>query len=333
MTMPMAMASRTSRANPEDPRLPCPVCEQPVHPVAGRCKHCKTDLVKLREQRGQRAARLDPAQLGAAARPVAPASPFAPAQPVAPPAATNGHRHPLPPGAALGDGSSGAHPPVYAPVPVPAPVGHGTAVAEGTDWARRWPVLALIVAAVAIAISAYLLLFGGDDDPGVTRAPGSTPAPHRMETMPALPMPGTPPPPPPPAAAVPDLDDDLAGGVIGGTLPDDPWAPPPRPGPRGAPSAEDFWPQMSKALCQKLTRCGASLQGGIDLCSALDDPTITDMQREMVRNGRCTYDQARAARCLEAIDRIQCDGDDVDAMDLLSTFGAIPDCVRALDCS
>jgi anti-sigma factor RsiW len=25
-------------------RIPCPACGGPIHPVAGRCKHCKTDL-------------------------------------------------------------------------------------------------------------------------------------------------------------------------------------------------------------------------------------------------------------------------------------------------
>lgn len=29
-------------------RIPCPQCGGPIHPVAGRCKHCKTDLAALR---------------------------------------------------------------------------------------------------------------------------------------------------------------------------------------------------------------------------------------------------------------------------------------------
>ena len=29
-------------------RVPCPVCRGPIHPVAGRCKHCRADLHALR---------------------------------------------------------------------------------------------------------------------------------------------------------------------------------------------------------------------------------------------------------------------------------------------
>ena len=43
--------------------VPCPVCRGPVHPIAGRCKHCKTDLNKVREHQAQamRAAERAPA--------------------------------------------------------------------------------------------------------------------------------------------------------------------------------------------------------------------------------------------------------------------------------
>lgn len=34
-------------------RIPCPICRGPIHPVAGRCKHCKTDLVAVREGKPQ----------------------------------------------------------------------------------------------------------------------------------------------------------------------------------------------------------------------------------------------------------------------------------------
>ena len=94
--MHMAMADRSSRMNPMDARIPCPVCGQEIHPVAGRCKHCKTDLVKLRV----RAPRIDPGVIGvAAAAPPPQSAPFAPLAPVPAPAPmmvdlpTNGHDH------------------------------------------------------------------------------------------------------------------------------------------------------------------------------------------------------------------------------------------------
>ena len=36
-------------------RVPCPVCRGPIHPVAGRCKHCKTDLAAMRAGKPQEA--------------------------------------------------------------------------------------------------------------------------------------------------------------------------------------------------------------------------------------------------------------------------------------
>ncbi|MBK9034698.1 MAG: hypothetical protein IPL61_26105 [Myxococcales bacterium] len=27
-------------------RVPCPLCRQPIHPIAGRCRHCKVDLTR-----------------------------------------------------------------------------------------------------------------------------------------------------------------------------------------------------------------------------------------------------------------------------------------------
>lgn len=34
-------------------RIPCPVCRGPIHPVAGRCKHCKADFGALRTGKPQ----------------------------------------------------------------------------------------------------------------------------------------------------------------------------------------------------------------------------------------------------------------------------------------
>jgi len=41
-----------------DARVPCPLCGGLVHPIAGRCKHCKQDLAELRAARREPAARL-----------------------------------------------------------------------------------------------------------------------------------------------------------------------------------------------------------------------------------------------------------------------------------
>src|SRR5215207_126382 len=41
-----------------DARVPCPLCGGLIHPVAGRCKHCKEDLTQFRAGRPQAAAAL-----------------------------------------------------------------------------------------------------------------------------------------------------------------------------------------------------------------------------------------------------------------------------------
>lgn len=65
--------SSASSASSLEARLPCPYCGGLVHPIAGRCKHCKQDLVSQRSRSGQAGAPL-PALAplpGAAARVVA----------------------------------------------------------------------------------------------------------------------------------------------------------------------------------------------------------------------------------------------------------------------
>ena len=64
---------------PADARIPCPLCGGLIHPIAGRCKHCKGDISTTRSSRP--AATALPAL-----QPSAPqANPYAPA-----PAPTNG---------------------------------------------------------------------------------------------------------------------------------------------------------------------------------------------------------------------------------------------------
>ena len=54
----MAAAARSPGIG--DGRVPCPLCGGLIHPVAGRCKHCKEDLSQYRAGRPQAAAVLPP---------------------------------------------------------------------------------------------------------------------------------------------------------------------------------------------------------------------------------------------------------------------------------
>ncbi len=33
--------------NLEPLRVPCPLCKAPIHPIAGRCRHCRADLTRV----------------------------------------------------------------------------------------------------------------------------------------------------------------------------------------------------------------------------------------------------------------------------------------------
>jgi hypothetical protein len=334
--MSMATATRSSRANPTDARIPCPVCGQHIHPVAGRCKHCKTDLVKLREQRGVRAPRLDPATLAAAASYTPGASPFAPPPTVAP-------MQPLPlapgPGGPVAGGPLPVEPalaglPDAAPtlVDLPAAYGDAAAIAPQSTWSRRWPVLVVALAGAAILLCAYLLLFANGDGGATTpttlpRPAGAMPAPDRMDTSPARPVPvptprgqapstptdpwGSPDDPPPP-----DLDDPLARGGSG---------------PRSAPTAEQFPLALMDTVCDRLNSCNLDdLLGGVDVCPLLR--LDGEARAADVRAGKCTYDPDRARKCLDAVSRIQCDGSisDIDGMARMLADG--PECLQALVC-
>jgi hypothetical protein len=334
--MSMAMATRSSRANPSDARIPCPVCGQQIHPVAGRCKHCKTDLVKLREQQGLRAPKVDLAAVGSS--PVAaPAPAFAPGitrspdgsrnSPAAPSNGANGHA-PVP--------ETFAPPPDIAPPPAfiasyPDAPTHVSPVR-----APRWPLVVVLLAGIAIIVCAYILLFAGDDakPAEAKKSSGMMPAPDRMETMPAPPPvqipdtadPWTQPPPsappgPPPAAPLPDLNDPF------GTPP-----PNPNPPPAGtAPAADEFMAGVFDTMCQKAAQCGLP-QAGVDACNLLSGSGIADEYRQQVRAGQCTYDEAKAARCLDGIRTVQCNGSGMDLDAALQTFLGISDCTSALVC-
>jgi hypothetical protein len=320
--MSMAMATRSSRANPSDARIPCPVCGQQIHPVAGRCKHCKTDLVKMREQQGLRAPKVDLATVGSA--PVAaPAPSFqAPAPVAAPGNGSNGHTAPPP---ATFASPPNASPPAAFLASPPEALPHAE-----TTRAPRWPLVVVLLAGIAILVCAYILLFaGGDSKTADAKKPaGAIPAPDRMETMPA-----------PPPVQIPDVADPWtqppSAPTPSPTVPDlqNPFDPPPAPPstPGVAPTAEDFMGSMFDTMCAKAAACGLD-QVAVDACRLISGSGVYDMQREQVRAGRCTYDEAKAARCLESIGNISCSvtGTDLDAA--LGALMGLGDCASALVC-
>jgi hypothetical protein len=150
------MAAVARSPHPPDPmnaRVPCPFCGGFVHPVAGRCKHCKQDLSTSRVR-----PRPGPIALPALASPLV------------------GH----PPAS-----------PVAFPVVLPvAAYAVDTGMMPRRSWARNWPLLVIVLAIATMVVALVLLVLpphrGGNrrgitppsNDPMDTDAlPGAQPNP------------------------------------------------------------------------------------------------------------------------------------------------------------
>lgn len=185
----MAVAARPG---PSDARVPCPLCGGLIHPIAGKCKHCKADLTAYRS-----------------ARPAA----DAPLPALHPPHGGNGH----------GNGHAG--PPPHAPIahaaPVavaaghevqavlpPRPTGRSPTAEPVATW-RSWPVIVIALAMLAIIVAVVLMVWPASSER--SREPGKhalqpPPAPERMQTEPDIktPLPDRRVPATRPHAAAPD---------------------------------------------------------------------------------------------------------------------------------
>jgi hypothetical protein len=225
----------------------CPICRGEIHSIAGRCKHCKADLVELRDH----AARAARAQALGATVPPPPPGRLAPPAPWPPPGAP-------PPAAQLdfappatGESSQGPtlvdrpgeaalfaqaySPSRHAPPAAAAPYGLGFAGARAhrlSTWSRRWPFLVGAVALLAIGASIGVLAErwrqreAGRADRGarhseVSRRPVQVPdhmplpllpapslPPSSRDQPPASPPPASPPPSAAPSSPGPDPDPD-----------------------------------------------------------------------------------------------------------------------------
>src|SRR4029079_13200929 len=159
----MAVAARPG---PSDARVPCPLCGGLIHPIAGKCKHCKADLT------GYHAAR------PAASEPL----------PALHKPARNGHN----PQIAEANGHP-AHAPIASavspadaqPVLPPRPTAHSHPAQPAPSAWRSWPVLVIVVAMVAIIAAVVLMMWPESSARGSgrgKRALQTPPAPERLPT-------------------------------------------------------------------------------------------------------------------------------------------------------
>ena len=284
-------------------RVPCPLCGGLIHPIAGKCKHCKADLSSYRAQRPQAAAQLPALATPAAApAPVAvPASGPVPT-PVMP---TNGHSQPAAsPWAPPAQQAAYAPPTANAPAPPPLAQMHEQQTQAvlpqrpaGMSWThmqkqapspspwRSWPMLVIILAMIAIVTAVVIMVW-----PSSSRADGKNgleppPAPERMNTKPSA-------------------NDDPWGASSSQTEP---------------PTKDAVLAQISKHICARALACtNHTLR---DLCGS--DAIHGSIPQT------CT---AATDRCLAHVDTLACSAplDDVDALEGL--LAQVPECVEAIHC-
>lgn len=300
----MAVASRSSAS---DARVPCSSCGGLVHPIAGRCKHCKADLAAARTAR---APALNPTPAPARSPEVATPAPSAPnaetlvgATPVALPTTL--------PSIVVVPAAPAR--PAYNPIPdgvailPPRPTGRMRVAGDQRGWlARNWPVFVIILASLAIILAVVLMMIGPKDEVDVgTKNNAAGPAPERMETNP-LPTPNTDPwqngqPPrvvPPNTAPVPPADPDDQSMIDPGDPLKDPFASPqPRVGGVGGNIGMALLGNIAHRLCDKAKSC--SDQTVASMCSGLS----------MFPTSPIPASCPQAKRCIEMMDQIDvCDG-------------------------
>jgi hypothetical protein len=219
------MAAAT-RPGPAEARVPCPLCGGLIHPIAGRCKHCKGDLREYRSTRPAAGATLPAlSQPSSASHGTAHGTAHG-SSAGSSTGSLNGHVN----GTGHGTGHINGHGPAtngYQPQPPqqsraqaaaalslpviprlgpgagpieavqilpPRPTGPHAAPAPRAAW-PSWPVIVIILAVIAIVAAVVLMLFppGGAaaQDEGTNHS--LQPAPDRMNTDPAPATPRQPP--------------------------------------------------------------------------------------------------------------------------------------------
>lgn len=297
-----------------DARVPCPLCGGLIHPIAGRCKHCKEDLTAHRAARPQATVALPPLSNAKQAN------------------GTNGHAPAVAGPAATATAPREASQPILPP----RTTARSMPAARPSVW-RSWPMLVIVLAAVAIVTATVIMLLPPDRKKarGKMSAP---PAPERMQTNPLPekhsqidpwaappgtvpqapdPQPAVPTPPAPMDPDVPDPDDDDiwgGGGGVGGL------GLPGGGGMLGTPGRGAFLINVLDRACKRLATCPDVDQSAL---------TIICEQVAMIPKPpvpRC----AAAQRCLEAIDRLSCS--QAQFTSPMSMFTLFDDCSAADNC-
>jgi hypothetical protein len=306
------MAAVAKTPAPSDGRFPCPQCGGLVHPIAGKCKHCKADLAAARGARPAAAAALPALAAGGKAAPAPKADPTPAPAPS--------------PVRAIAQAAAEA-----APILPPRPTGRMQAAKSPKgSLLRNWPVIVIILAGIAIAAAVVLMVWPPSGTAKAdTRLP-PPPAPERMDTNPLPPqgsltapkvVPGAPTQPDPWAKPDPD---DQANNIDPVDPLKDPFA-----NPRGGNSnpfgnvtgtaAVTF--SVLQHACSRMTSCGNSQLA----------PFCSSMGQMFGAIGTLPPPTCAAAqRCIDRIDQLDCNASLSSQADILSAAGTIQDCSDAM---
>ena len=329
------VATRPGGAPAPDAFVPCPVCGGKIHPIAGRCKHCKSDLVSLRTAQAIPTAVTAVASTPTYAAPAA----HAPYAPVAPITGAAVQSAPIPQAQGTLPASGPLNAAAFAPVGVAAmamptslplaptyaqAVPTAGVVVRGSPWSRRWPIVVVVLAAAAIVVSIVLLVMPESASAGSRMRGAPPPTPDHMNTnpIPQGPDPWGMAPPAQPAPSDPD-DDDLwgprgggggGGGGLGGFVP--------------APPSDQYLATLGTTFCKRLAACSTS--GGLtdDDCNQFGSFLGSTLIPGVDTCG--SYDRQKASSCLSTVRAFPCTTTgDFDQDQMKALVAGIPDCIDA----
>lgn len=336
MTALMTMAATARPPGLGDARVPCPLCGGLIHPVAGRCKHCKEDLTQFRAGRPQAAATLPSLNGRAITAPSALHAPppiAAPPTGYAPPAqtgtATNGQATTLTAAPIAINAREGSQ-----PILPPRQTGSWRANEKpASSLLRSWPIVVIGVAVLAIVTAVVIMVLPQDKKTSGKKIGAPPPAPERMDVDPTNPKSSqlT----PPKSQDDPWADDQTTPPAPHAQVhPQAPMTPDPLTPDPNSTDPNDIFGQLGGGLgaggsgvmvaafdkmCTKLKGCGDA------------DPSISSIcdQFSAFRQAmpQMPTSCAAAQKCLQQIDNFSCTNDTVN---LVTAVYAIQDCKDAI---
>ncbi len=319
------------------------MCGGLIHPIAGKCKHCKGDLAGIRGGRPAAAQQL-PSIIATNTAAPHPYSGQASSNPYSGNANghanghTNGHTNgsstyaPIPAAAqhaAIPMQLSRQYEEHSQPVLPPRPTGRmQTPTGHRAAWWKSWPLIVIVLAVLAIVTAVVLMVWppgksAAADNGEPSKTGKGIPAPDRMETNPL------PPKDQPPAKSgdpwdnkpgakidIPDdPDDDLAGG---GPVPR---TPPGRPGRSAITGGNAVMLEVPLHFCDRAATCANDTS-----LAALCEQTKSSMRMFDVQPPTSC---AARTRCLAHVDTLDCTFD-FNASSLTQLTTKVQDCVEAI---